>query len=65
LSRIYFDGSASDATTLFEKLKMLFGSSTPASGIGDEAYFDKGDALYARKGNVRFYLVEARASKQR
>jgi hypothetical protein len=56
LFRIYYDGSASDATTLFAKLKMFFGGSTPASGIGDEAYFDKGDALHARKGNVRFYL---------
>jgi hypothetical protein len=35
---------------------MFFGTSTPASGIGDEAYFDKDGALHARKGNVRFFL---------
>ncbi len=56
LFRVYYDGSASDATTLFAKLKMFFGTGTPAPGIGDEAYFDKNDALHARKGNVRFYL---------
>ncbi len=54
--RIYFDGSASDATTLFAKVKPFFGPNTPASGIGDEAYFDKEGALHARKGTVRFYL---------
>ena len=56
LFRIYYDGSAGDATTLFAKLKMFFGNGTPASGIGDEAYFDKDGALHARKGNVRFFL---------
>jgi hypothetical protein len=56
LFRVYYDGSAGDATTLFAKLKMFFGAGTPASGIGDEAYFDKNDALHARKGNVRFFL---------
>ncbi len=54
--RIYFDGSARDATTLFAKLSSFYGPNTPASGIGDEAYFDKRGALHARKGNVRFYL---------
>ena len=61
--RIYYDGSASDATTLFAKLKMFYGPNSPASGIGDEAYFDKEGALHARKGNVRFYL-DAGNSKQ-
>jgi hypothetical protein len=37
-------------------LKPLFDPSTPASAIGDEAYFDHAGALHARKGNVRFYL---------
>ncbi len=54
--RIYYDGSANDATTLFAKLKGFYSPNTPASGIGDEAYFDKEGALHARKGNVRFYL---------
>src|SRR5579863_6250741 len=54
--RIYFDGSAGDATPLFAKLKMFYAPNTPVSGIGDEAYFDKEGALHARKGNVRFYL---------
>src|ERR1035437_6406492 len=54
--RIYYDGSASDAATLFAKLKMFYGPNAPVPGIGDEAYFDKQGALHARKGNVRFYL---------
>lgn len=54
--RIYYDGSANDATTLFAKLSAFYSPNTPASGIGDEAYFDKEGALHARKGNVRFYL---------
>jgi hypothetical protein len=54
--RIYYDGSANDATTLFAKLRVFYSPNTPASGIGDEAYFDKEGALHARKGNVRFYL---------
>jgi hypothetical protein len=56
LFRIYYDGSASVATELFAKVKPFFGPNTPASGIGDEAYFDHEGALHARKGNVRFYL---------
>jgi hypothetical protein len=54
--RIYYDGSASDATALFAKLRMFYSPNTPASGIGDEAYFDKEGALHVRKGNVRFYV---------
>ena len=54
--RIYYDGSANDATTLFAKLRAFYSPNTPASGIGDEAYFDKEGALHARKGNVRFYV---------
>jgi hypothetical protein len=57
--RIYYDGSANDATTLFAKLKVFYSPNTPASGIGDEAYFDKEGALHVRKDNVRFYLKEA------
>jgi len=54
--RIYYDGSGSEATTLFAKLKTFCSPTTPASGIGDEAYFDKEGALHVRKGNVRFYI---------
>ncbi len=54
--RIYYDGSAGDATTLFAKLKVFYSPNTPASGIGDEAYFDQEGALHVRKGNVRFYI---------
>lgn len=54
--RIYYDGSAGDATALFAKLSAFYRPNTPASGIGDEAYFDKQGALHARKGNVRFYI---------
>jgi hypothetical protein len=56
LFRIYYDGSANDATTLFAKVKGFYSPNTAASGIGDEAYFDKEGALHARKGNVRFYV---------
>ena len=56
LFRIYFDPSAADATSLFARLKMFFGTPTAVSGIGDEAYLDERGALHARKGNVRYYL---------
>jgi hypothetical protein len=56
LFRIYYDGSAGVAAALFAKVMPFFGPNTPASGIGDEAYFDHEGALHARKGNVRFYL---------
>jgi hypothetical protein len=54
--RIYYDGSANDATSLFAKLKVFYSPNTLAPGIGDEAYFDKEGALHTRKGNVRFYV---------
>jgi hypothetical protein len=54
--RIYYDGSANEATTVFAKLEAFYIPHTPASSIGDEAYFDKEGALHARKGNVRFYV---------
>jgi len=54
--RIYYDGSANDASTVFAKRKVFHSPKTAVSGIGDEAYFDIGGALHARKGNVRFYL---------
>jgi hypothetical protein len=62
--RIYYDGSAGDATALFAKLKPFYAPNTPASGIGDEAYIDKSGALHARKGNVRFY-IDIGTDKQR
>jgi hypothetical protein len=54
--RAYVDPSPSAATELFAKLKMFYGQSTPITGLGDEAYFDKEHAIHARKGKVRFYL---------
>jgi hypothetical protein len=35
---------------------MFYSPPTPASGIGDEAYFDPRHGLHVRKGNVRFFL---------
>ncbi len=55
--RIYYDGSAADATTLFAKFKAIYGPNTDVPGLGDEAYVDKEGAVHARKGNVRFYLA--------
>jgi hypothetical protein len=56
LFRIYFDPSAGDATGLFAKLKMFYSPPTPVAGVGDEAYFDPGNGLHVRKGNVRYFL---------
>ena len=41
---------------MFAKRKVFHSPKTAVSGIGDEAYFDIGGALHARKGNVRFFL---------
>jgi hypothetical protein len=62
--RIYYDGSAGDATTLFAKFKAIYGPNTDVPGLGDEAYFDKEGALHARKGNVRFYLALTTGEQQ-
>ena len=56
LFRIYFDPSATEAPSLFAKLKMFYSPPTPVGGIGDEAYFDPRHGLHVRKGNVRFFL---------
>jgi hypothetical protein len=56
LFRIYFDSSPSEATELFGKLKMFYGTPTRVSGVGDETYIDSKHGLHERKGNVRFYL---------
>ena len=47
--RIYFDPSASEATSLFTKLKMSYSPPTPVEGIGDEAYLDPRHGLHVRK----------------
>jgi hypothetical protein len=54
--RVYVDPSPADATELFAKLSKFFGTATPLTGIGDEAYLDKQHALHVRKGKVRFYI---------
>jgi hypothetical protein len=56
LFRIYFDPSPAEATSLFAKLKFFYSPATPASGIGDEAYFDPRHGIHVRKGNVRYFL---------
>ena len=56
LFRIYFDPTPEEATRLFAQLKMFYSPPKPASGVGDEAYFDKSHGLHVRKGNVRYFL---------
>lgn len=66
LFRAYIDPSPSASAELFAKLKTYFGSgSTPASGIGDEAYFDKLHGLHVRKGKVRYFVDGAGTPKQK
>jgi hypothetical protein len=54
--RAYADPSPSAAADLFAKLSKFFGTPTPVTGLGDEAYFDSSHAIHVRKGKVRFYL---------
>ena len=54
--RAYVDPSPAAAAELFAKLSKFFGTPTPVSAIGDEAYLDAQHALHARKGKVRFYI---------
>ncbi len=63
--RIYYDGSAADATTLFAKFKAIYGPNTDVPGLGDDAYLDKEGALHARKGNVRFYIALTTGEQQK
>jgi hypothetical protein len=37
-------------------LSRFFGTPTPITGLGDEAYFDKEHGIHVRKGKVRFYI---------
>ena len=54
--RAYVDPSPSTAADLFAKLSKFYGSQTPTTGLGDEAYFDEEHGLHVRKGKVRFYI---------
>jgi hypothetical protein len=54
--RAYVDPSASAAADLFAQLSKYYGPPTAVTGLGDEAYFDKANALHVRKGKVRFYI---------
>jgi hypothetical protein len=54
--RAYVDPSPFAATDLFAKLSKFYGTPTPVTGLGDEAYFDQDHALHVRKGKVRFYI---------
>jgi hypothetical protein len=54
--RAYVDPSSSAAADLFAKLSKFYGTPTPITGLGDEAYFDQDHALHVRKGKVRFYI---------
>ena len=66
LFRVYVDPSPSASADLFARLKMYFGSgSTTVSGVGDEAYLDKGQGLHVRKGKVRYFLDGAGTPKQK
>ena len=54
--RAYVDPSPAAAAELFTRLSKFYGTPTPVTGIGDEAYLDVQHALHARKGKVRFYI---------
>ncbi len=54
--RAYVDPSPAAAAELFARLSKFYGTPTPVTGIGDEAYLDVQHALHARKGKVRFYI---------
>ena len=54
--RAYVDPTPAAAADLFARLSKFYGTPTPVSGLGDEAYFDESHALHVRKGRVRYYL---------
>ncbi len=56
LFRAYVDPSPSASAELFAKLSRFFGTPTPMTGLGDEAYFDEAHGIHVRKGKVRFYF---------
>lgn len=56
LFRAYVDPSSDDTKWLFLRLTKFYKTTTPVTGLGDEAYFDDVHALHVRKGNVRFFI---------
>lgn len=56
LFRAYVDPSADETKWLFLRLSKFYKTTTPVSGLGDEAYFDDAHGLHVRKGKVRLFF---------
>ena len=56
LFRAYVDPSSDETKWLFLRLTKFYKTTTPVSGLGDEAYFDDAHGLHVRKGNVRLFF---------
>jgi hypothetical protein len=64
--RVYVDPSPAASTELFARLKQFYGAgSTDVSGLGDEAYLDKQQAIHVRKGKVRYYINQSESTPTR
>jgi hypothetical protein len=56
LFRAYIDPSSDETKWLFLRLTKFYKTTTPVSGLGDEAYFDDAHGLHVRKGNARLFF---------
>lgn len=56
LFRAYVDPTAADTKWLFLRLSKFYKTTTPVTGLGDEAYFDDVHGLHVRKGAVRMFF---------
>jgi hypothetical protein len=56
LFRGYADPSAQETSWLFLRLSKFYKTTTPVSGLGDEAYFDDAHGLHVRKGKARLFF---------
>ena len=66
LLRVYVDPTPAASTDLFVRLKQFFGGgSTVVSGLGDEAYLDKQQAIHVRKGKVRYFIQQSQSTPTR
>lgn len=56
LFRGYVDPSPQETSWLFLRLTKFYKTTTPVSGLGDEAYFDDAHGLHIRKGKARLFF---------
>jgi hypothetical protein len=56
LFEAYVDPSARDTSWLFLRKSKFYKTTTPVSGLGDEAYFDDAHGLHVRKGKARLFF---------